>query len=170
MKIATKIACLITLLITSFSSHATFEDAVKHYEEGQFEKAYKEFQSLAEVGHKGAQFNLGILYLEGSGTKQDLVKAYAWIKLSDEDKGKETELLNEISQHFNEDKQKEADFFYRTLDKTYSSEALKLALEPVYKPIELTSKKINHQASSRLSKNLRFTHEKQPGKELRAGF
>ena len=141
MKIAAKIACLITLLITSFISHATFEDAVKQYEKGQFEKAYKEFQSLAEVGHKGAQFNLGILYLEGSGTKQDLVKAYGWIKLSDEEQGKETELLNEISKHFTDEKQKEADFFYKTLHNTYSSEALKLALEPVYRPIKITAAK-----------------------------
>ncbi|MHC9510303.1 TonB family protein [Kangiella sp. M94] len=141
MKIATKIACLLILFTTSILSHATFEDAVKHYEEGQFEKAYKEFQSLAEVGHQGAQFNLGILYLEGSGTQQDLVKAFSWIKLSDEDKGKETELLNEISQHFTDEKQKEADFFYETLHKTYSPEALRIALTPVYKPIELTSNK-----------------------------
>lgn len=141
MKIATKIACLLILFTTSILSHATFEDAVKYYEKGQFEKAYKEFQSLAEVGHQGAQFNLGILYLEGSGTQQDLVKAFSWIKLSDEDNGKETELLNEISQHFTDEKQKEADFFYETLHKTYSPEALRVALTPVYKPIELTSNK-----------------------------
>lgn len=143
MKIAAKIACLITLLITSILSHATFEDAVKHYEEGHYQKAFMEFQSLAEVGHTGAQFNLGILYLEGAGTKQDLVKAYGWIKLSDANRGEETELLNEITQHFNEEKQNEADFFYGTLNKTYSSEALKLALEPIYKPIELTPKNDN---------------------------
>lgn len=132
MKIAAKIACLITLLITSILSHATFEGAVKHYEEGDYQKAFMEFQSLAEIGHKAAQFNLGVMFLEGTAVEPDPVKAYAWIKLSDKKAQKEQAFLKEIFQQLDQDKQKEAEFFYTSLNESFSEEALKSALEPVY--------------------------------------
>lgn len=136
MKIAAKIACLLTLLITSFSSHATFEDAVKHYEEGHYQKAFMEFQSLAEIGHKAAQFNLGVMFLEGTAVEADPVKAYAWIKLADKKSQKEQAFLKKIFQQLDQDKQEEAEFFYTSLNESFSEEALKLALEPVYKPVD----------------------------------
>lgn len=130
MKIAKKIASLLILFAVSISSHATFEDAVKHYEEGAYKQAFMEFQSLAEIGHKGAQFNLGVMYLEGTGVETDSVKAYAWIKLSDKKAQKEQAFLNEIRQQLNAEQQKEAEFYFNSLDKSFSEEALKLALEP----------------------------------------
>ncbi|WP_417446608.1 energy transducer TonB [Kangiella sp.] len=144
MRIATKIACLLILFTTSIVSHATFEDAVKYYEEGNHQKALTEFQALAEIGHKGAQFNLGVMYLEGTGVQSDPVKAHAWIKLSDKKPQQEKAFLDEIFQQLNQKQQQEADFYFTSLDTTFSEEALKLALEPVYKPIEESATSSNN--------------------------
>ncbi|AUD78655.1 hypothetical protein CW740_05065 [Kangiella profundi] len=146
MKIAAKIACLITLLITSFISHATFEDAVKQYEEGHYQKAFMEFQSLAEIGHKAAQFNLGVMFLEGTAVEADPVKAYAWIKLADKKAQKEEAFINEIREQLNAEQQKEAEFYFNSLDNSFSEEALKLALEPVYKPVAVKEGKGDYDA------------------------
>ncbi|ACV26483.1 TonB family protein [Kangiella koreensis] len=136
MKITAKLASLLILFTASISSHATFDNAIEHYEEGAYKQAFMWFRSLAEIGHKGAQFNLGVMYLEGTGVETDPVKAYAWIKLSDKKEKKERAFLNEIRQKLNAEQQKEADFFFNSLDKSFSEEALKLALEPVYKPVD----------------------------------
>ncbi len=37
-------------------------------------------RAAAEQGNAEAQYNLGLLYLEGQGVKQDNVEAYAWIR------------------------------------------------------------------------------------------
>lgn len=136
MKIAKKIASLIILFAVSTSSHATFDNAIEHYEQGHYQKAFMEFQSLAEIGHKAAQFNLGVMFLEGTAVEADPVKAYAWIKLSDKQAQKEQAFLNEIRQQLNAEQKNEAEFYFNSLDKSFSEEALKLALEPVYQPVD----------------------------------
>ncbi len=37
-------------------------------------------RAAAEQGNAEAQYNLGLMYLEGQGVKQDNVEAYAWIR------------------------------------------------------------------------------------------
>ncbi len=37
-------------------------------------------RAAAEQGDASAQYNLGVMYLEGQGVKQDNVEAYAWIR------------------------------------------------------------------------------------------
>ena len=37
-------------------------------------------RAAAEQGDAEAQYNLGLMYLEGQGVKQDNVEAYAWIR------------------------------------------------------------------------------------------
>ncbi len=37
-------------------------------------------RAAAEQGDPSAQYNLGVMYLEGLGVKQDSVEAYAWIR------------------------------------------------------------------------------------------
>ena len=44
--------------------------------------AAKWYQSAAERGHGGAQFELGLLHNKGQGVPQDLVLAYMWLNLS----------------------------------------------------------------------------------------
>ncbi|NVK21352.1 MAG: TonB family protein [Kangiellaceae bacterium] len=92
----------------------------------------QEFQTLAEIGNKSAQYNLGMMYLDGLGTKQDLVKAWAWIKLSDEDAQKEQELLANIEKHLVEDKKQEAEFYYNSIFGSFGKQALVSQLMPVF--------------------------------------
>ncbi len=42
--------------------------------------AVRWFRAAAEQGNAEAQYNLGLMYLEGQGVKQDNVEAYAWIR------------------------------------------------------------------------------------------
>ena len=131
----TKLALLLLLILTSISTQASFNDAINNYEQGKFEEAFLEFQSLAEVGHKPAQFNLGLMYVEGIGTEVDLTKGYGWIKLSDKDVNNEQALLKEIFNSLDKAAQQEAEYFYNVLNASYSEEALAKALEPIYKPV-----------------------------------
>jgi len=61
---------------------ADFDDGMTAYRSGDFKRAFDEFHQLAIAGHETAQFNLGVLYYRGEGTKRDLVKALGWIELS----------------------------------------------------------------------------------------
>lgn len=89
------------LSIASLTVFADFNQAVKNYEAGDYKKAFLEFQYLAEIGNKNAQYNLGFMYLDGLGVKQDLYKAYAWIKLSNEKSNSQetTTVLSDIRKH-----------------------------------------------------------------------
>ncbi|RDX37529.1 TonB family protein [Kangiella sp. HD9-110m-PIT-SAG07] len=128
---------LITLFVTG-NAQATFTKATEYYDKKQYEKAFSEFEKLAKIGHKSSQFNLGVLYLEGIGTEQDLVKAYAWVKLSDENNNKEKDFLTEIEDYINSEQgiiQAEAN--YQSLKLKYGTKAI----VEKYKP-ELTDIKV----------------------------
>jgi TPR repeat protein len=43
-------------------------------------RAARLFERAARVGHRRAEFNLGILYLRGQGVPRDLVEARAWLQ------------------------------------------------------------------------------------------
>lgn len=119
---------------------ADFEKALQNYEKKEYQKAFSQFYNLAEIGHKKAQFNLGSMFLEGTGVDKDLIKAYGWIKLSDLEDQKEVDLVMEIYQQLTDEKQVEADTFYTSLKETLSEEALKTALEPIYKNTDKSSR------------------------------
>jgi hypothetical protein len=51
-----------------------FEDGVALYEQQEFTEAAKSFQSAANKGNADAQFNLGLMYLNGEGIEQDYQK------------------------------------------------------------------------------------------------
>lgn len=48
------------------------------YLSGNYEMAYQEWLPLAELGDAEAQYNLGVMYDEGAGRKQDPSAAAAW--------------------------------------------------------------------------------------------
>jgi len=45
-----------------------------------FESAFVNFKRAAEAGHKESQYETGIMYATGSGTKKDLVQAAEWME------------------------------------------------------------------------------------------
>jgi len=42
------------------------------------------FRKAAEQGHTGAQYNLGMMYLEGNGVEQSDAEAVRWYKMASE--------------------------------------------------------------------------------------
>lgn len=84
MKIQKSLIILFALTCLS-SAHADFLDAAEAYENKDYEAAFKEFSELARLGNKRAQFNLGVMYLNGEGVEKNISLAYAWGKLSEHD-------------------------------------------------------------------------------------
>ena len=46
----------------------------------EFDDTAASLRAAAEQGNAEAQYNLGVMYLEGLGVTQDSVEAYAWIR------------------------------------------------------------------------------------------
>lgn len=58
--------------------------AAKNYQEMNYGKAFSDFERLAYIGDKHAQYMLSIMFLYGQGTEKNPAKSYAWSKLSTE--------------------------------------------------------------------------------------
>ncbi|MEP1743257.1 MAG: TonB family protein [Kangiellaceae bacterium] len=110
---------------------ADFFSALDAYEQGKFETAYQQFQELAVIGEKRAQFNLGVMYFQGQHVTKDINQAYAWIRLATD-----SETMNEV--HIGALKQIEkqltdlpaAEKLYTQLVDQYSTEVLIDSLYP----------------------------------------
>ena len=57
---------------------ALFEEARQAYLSGNRGSAVESWSALASAGVSEAQFRLGLIYLLGTGSEQDLVQAYTW--------------------------------------------------------------------------------------------
>ena len=51
-------------------------------EAGDFQTALKEWKPLADQGHAGAQYNLGLMYADGRGVPEDDAEAAGWLRLA----------------------------------------------------------------------------------------
>ncbi len=71
----------VTLGLTA-PAWAGFDEGVAAHERGDYATALREFRSLAEQGHAGAQYNLGFMYSSGQGVPQDYAKAHMWYNLA----------------------------------------------------------------------------------------
>jgi TPR repeat protein len=85
----TIVAGLIFSFITGFVVHCNFDEMFddvdvqskvgEHYDNKREDiKAYKWYMKAAKRGDPMAQNNLGVLYTEGTGIKQDYKKAIKW--------------------------------------------------------------------------------------------
>jgi TPR repeat protein len=73
------------LLAACFFSHAAVADlftAQNAYHKGDYERAFRDYRELAELGQPIAQYNLAFLYLKGLGVPQSDLNAYAWATLA----------------------------------------------------------------------------------------
>jgi hypothetical protein len=57
-----------------------YEDGLAAYNRGDYATALRLFPPLAEQGNALAQRELGVMFYEGKGVKQDDVKAHKWLK------------------------------------------------------------------------------------------
>jgi len=79
------VCLLISGLLTSFALQANADnlsDAKAAIAKGDFAKAAKIYQQAAQVGDVKAEYNLGLMYLNGDGVKQDNAEALKWFKAS----------------------------------------------------------------------------------------
>ena len=63
---------------------ADFQKGLDAAERGDYATALKEWTPLAEQGNAIAQFNLGVMYDEGTGVPQDYNTAVKWVTLAAE--------------------------------------------------------------------------------------
>lgn len=61
------------------SRAASYQEAVRAYEQGQYKAAATALQPLAEAGDAKAQVRLGLMYREGRGVGRDPVSAFQWL-------------------------------------------------------------------------------------------
>lgn len=78
------LACVLLVLAASLPARADFEAGVTAARAGDYERARREWQSLAESGHRDAQFNLALLYENGLGVERDGVIAAQWYRRAGE--------------------------------------------------------------------------------------
>ena len=57
-----------------------FQQGLTAYEQSDYQTAFKLWLPLAEQGDAKAQFNLGVMYADGRGVKQDDVEAVKWFR------------------------------------------------------------------------------------------
>jgi uncharacterized protein len=60
----------------------SYEDGSAAYVSGHYETALRLWQPMADEGHSGAQFGLGLLYDMGRGVAKNNVIAHMWFDLS----------------------------------------------------------------------------------------
>lgn len=77
---ARALACLLIALAAAAPARAGFEAGVAAARAGDYSTALREWQPLAEGGHRDAQFNLGLLYENGFGVAADAAQAAQWYR------------------------------------------------------------------------------------------
>lgn len=75
-----KLGMVLFFLALSTGVHAGFQEAEEAYDKGDYLAALNEYKSLAGKGEAKAQYNLGIMYLNGQGTPHDNKEAASWFR------------------------------------------------------------------------------------------
>ena len=125
----------LALILFSIFLHdckADFNKAMDAYEQKDYQTAFKEFFSQAEIGEVRSQLNLAVMYLYGQGVTKDVNKAYAWARIGTENDVENLDSKNKLAAIEAEvvDK-KSALREYTKLSQNYSYKALFDSLYPV---------------------------------------
>lgn len=75
-----KILSLLAFLVCVLQ--ANFDDGLKAYEDGNYAKAAQIFERLCKDGDTQACFNIGHLYANGSGVKQNFTRSSKYFKIA----------------------------------------------------------------------------------------
>ncbi len=60
------------------------QGAREAYNAKNYDKAFYDWLGLCQAGNRGACFNLGLMYANGTGAPQDYVESYKWMHLAAE--------------------------------------------------------------------------------------
>ncbi len=78
-----QVICAVALLLSANISYAVrYEEAAKNFSIKNYELSLDQFMELSSLGNKDAQYAVASHYLNGYGTPQNHLKAYAWFKLA----------------------------------------------------------------------------------------
>ena len=67
-------------LLTVGPAWADFQSGLEAYQKGDYVEAAKQWRPLADEGDAVAQYNLGLLYLDGHGVPQSVAEAVNWFR------------------------------------------------------------------------------------------
>lgn len=81
MKRLLLLAMTALLLSVGMTWAGSSEDFDASYARGNYAKALKIIRPLAARGNADAQSNLGVMYEQGKGVRQDFVRAHMWLNL-----------------------------------------------------------------------------------------
>ncbi len=86
-KLAGLMGALLAMIFSVNLGHAAnapdpMQDGARHFQRADYKGAVASWQPMAVKGHPVAQNNLGILYLDGKGVKQDTSEAVRYLSLS----------------------------------------------------------------------------------------
>lgn len=70
--------CIATAGLCAYAQ--SFDEALAHFDKGEFSEAFKIWRLLAERGNMVAAFNVGAMLQEGKGVEQDGMQAAAWYR------------------------------------------------------------------------------------------
>lgn len=62
--------------------YGTKQAAREAYDVGRFDEAFERYSLAARWGETDAQYQLGLMYLDGKGTQPNDLLAYIWLKLA----------------------------------------------------------------------------------------
>src|ERR1700734_715276 len=74
------ILLILAAVLAAIPALADFQAGLDAYQKGDYVGAAKEWRPMAEAGDPIAQFNLGLLYLDGHGVPQSSVEAANWFR------------------------------------------------------------------------------------------
>ncbi len=120
---------LIFILAPIFVS-ADFQAAMQNYQKENYEVAYTEFESLAEIGNAEAIYNIGVMHYKGQFVKKDIVQAYVWMKLANS--FDEYFKYSVVEKEIPENKKKDADIVYKKLNIEYGVKTISENYKPIF--------------------------------------
>ena len=69
-----------------------FQDGLDAYHKQDYKTAHRIFLKLAKKGDAKAQYNLGVMYVNGRGVQQDYKEAVKWYRLAAEQRNEEAQV------------------------------------------------------------------------------
>ncbi len=99
--VAGRAALAALLCSVAGSAWADLGTAFRAYDAQQFDKAYAEFRSLAELGSPLAQLNTGMMLINGEGVQTDATQGLGWVLAArDNGSGAAGNVLKELESKF----------------------------------------------------------------------
>ena len=73
---------IVLVLLWPVGGRADYEEGVEAEKWGDYQTAFRHFQTATDAGDPRGSNGLGILYFHGWGVPQDYVQAHKWINLA----------------------------------------------------------------------------------------